>query len=623
MNCHHSAIRDSSVGLPKVRMRRSSMKALLPTFIGLVMINTAFLDTARCLRCQHTTHTEQHQRYWKPWIISGKSKLHSTTLKSTSEESIAESLISPQSITPKGTPVQKYGTPVGAVILPGSYIEAFHKECRKAFPEVKNLQFRGVEKYHEPAASQRNEGEATVAYKAIHVQTEVAASLLDGNAPSLIEFIRSKGGHFLPGIRMKRKERKEHWDQQRNQLPSKSHARFTFVELFAGVGGFRMGLEPIGGSCVLASERDEVACAFYRRHFGSQNKMEDCCSELIQGDVLDIVASDFPSTGFDLLTAGFPCQPFSARGKKKGLDDDGHRGQMYQELVRILMEEKPSFFLFENVVGLVTMDGGRRVVQHDEISNNNNNHRHDHDHSFEAGKTMEIVLEAFRSCGYKVEWHVVNCKHFCPQHRERVYFVGSLLELNCPDVVWENIYPKEQNDEATKMPLPLLRDFLEPDHSNCTYVQGCELTEQQWDMVQRKSGAESKEKALAKLGLKIDEPSAPTLISSYKTPASVSARFVTEEADGTLRHGSPLRPRFLTPKEFRSIMGFPETFEVTSPMEFAKRSREEGDGMVDGHVYKVLGNAVVPSVIEAIGREILRLMEEVEIKQTKVQETSS
>ena len=586
------------------------------------MINTAFLDTASSFRCQHNTILPRNPRR-----ISQKSKSHSTTFlqstlgphaKTKTKPTKAPLSLTPlESIIPEGTPMQEHGTPVGAVILPGPRIQAFFMECQEAFPEVKKIRFRGVENYHGPRETRTN-GNADVKYKAIHVQTEVAASLVDGNVPSLIEFIRLNGGHFLPGVRMKRKKLTSlRFEKSSSSSSTSRNSRFTFVELFAGVGGFRLGLEPIGGSCVLASERDEVACAFYRRHFGDKKNQKDFdCSELIEGDVLDVVSSDFPPNGFDLLTAGFPCQPFSARGKKKGLDDDGHRGQMYQELVRILMEERPSFFLFENVVGLVTMDGGRRVIPGGVFSKE----KYNIEHSFEAGRTMETVLEAFRSCGYKVEWQVVNCKHFCPQHRERVYFVGSKLEMDCPDVVWENIYRRRDDKDDKTM---LLRDFLEQDPSNSPYVKGCELSDQQWEMVKRKWKAKSEADALTKVSLKVDK-SAPTLISSYKTPASVSARFVTEEADGTLRHGNPLNPRFLTPIEFRRIMGFPDTFEVTSPMAATTSSNSKGgtNGIVDGHIYKVLGNAVVPSVIEAIGLEILRLMEVVETKTTTPLETS-
>ena len=113
----------------------------------------------------------------------------------------------------------------------------------------------------------------------------------------------------------------------------------------------------------------------YRRQFGSD--------DLVEGDMLDIVSDDFPSDGFDLLTAGFPCQPCSRRGNKKGLRDDGHRGQMYQELCRILMEQRPPYFLFENVVGLVTMDGGDATRVGDK-------------RVFKPGRVMDRILGAFR-----------------------------------------------------------------------------------------------------------------------------------------------------------------------------------------------------------------------------------
>ncbi len=556
------------------KRRRSALGSLL---LCPFMIKTAFLDKASSFCYSNTANIPI-----QPWRISqptttATTLLWSTTGLQTSETNHVESII------PKGTPKQEYGTPVGAVILPGPCIEDFYKKCKETFPEAKHLRFRKVENHQGSTETGQDNG----TFKAVHVQSEVAAALIDGDAPDLVAFIRLHGGHFLPGARIQREK------QNRPNPSPNSTANFTFVELFAGVGGFRLGLETLGGSCVLASERDAMASAFYRRHFGDHG-------ELVEGDILDVVSSDFPENGFDLLTAGFPCQPFSARGKKKGLDDDGHRGQMYQELVRILREEQPSFFLFENVVGLVTMDGGKRIVPHGVSSGE----KYSSEHTFEEGRTMKIILDAFRSCGYKVEWNVVNCKQFCPQHRERVYFVGSKLELNCPDVAWENIYPTHKTDK-------LLRDFLEEDPWNSPHVRGCELSDSQWEMVQRKCGAETAEDAFTKVGLQIDEPSSPTLISSYKTPASLSARFVTEEADGTLRDGNPRNPRFLTPVEFRRIMGFPDTFEVTSPMA-ASNVQEGSDGVVDGHIYKVLGNAVVPSVIEAIGREIVRLMDEVE-----------
>eukprot|EP00979_Chaetoceros_neogracilis_P004264 scaffold751_cov154-Chaetoceros_neogracile.AAC.5 len=489
-------------------------------------------------------------------------------------------------------PVQKYGTPVGVVVLPNKDIQPFRQAIQEALPHLKRIYYRGVD----PCISRDDE------FKQIHVQTEVAAAIVDGNA-HLVEFIRNCGGEFIPGARRKKGQRrarnlsmyldrKDDDDDGNTNASSnlddfaastsitaaeigiKKSPKFTFVELFAGIGGFRMGLEQIGGLCVLASEKDEVARAIYRRQFGSH--------DLVEGDMLDIVSEDFPPNGFDILTAGFPCQPFSSRGEQKGLDDDGHRGQMYQELVRILMEERPPYFLFENVVGLVTMEGGFASHSAGE-------------HIFKAGKVMERILEAFRDCGYKVEWQVVNSKHFVPQYRERVFFVGSLLELECPDMNWDNIYPPDHCK-----PL-VLREFLEKDYATSDAVAECEVSVRQWERIQQKYSDATK---TARLKV---EAYAPTLISSYRNPSSRSTRFVMEEVDGTLRHGEPLRPRYLTPRECCHIMGFPDNFDVSPPYE----------GEI-GHIYQVLGNAVVPPVIEAIGREMYRLMEQVESASKKM-----
>ena len=442
-----------------------------------------------------------------------------------------------------------------------------------------------------------NDGEG---FKDVHVQPDVAAAIMGGNV-QLIHYIQQCGGAFISGARQKRDRSQlsgsgKLLDLSNNDSEDDTIAlndenvdghvdensidndrpKFTFVELFAGIGGFRFGLEAIGGQCVLASERDEVACAIYRRQFGPE--------DLNEGDMLDLVSEDYPSNGFDLLTAGFPCQPFSVRGEQKGLDDDEHRGQMYQELVRTLMEERPKYFLFENVVGLLKMEGGEA------------SHRLGK-HVFKPGKVMNVILDAFRSCGYKVQWHVVNSKHFIPQHRERVYFFGSLLELDCPDMEWENIYPRVDTT-ADPIKRKALREYLEKDYATSADVAQSELSAQQWEMIKQKCNGD----ATFFLRLKVEEAYAPTLISSYRTPASISTRFVMEEADGTLRHGNPLLPRFLTPREFRRIMGFPSSFNV-SPITKDKKS---------GHIYQVMGNAVAPPVIEAIGREILLLMEQVE-----------
>jgi DNA (cytosine-5)-methyltransferase 1 len=163
-----------------------------------------------------------------------------------------------------------------------------------------------------------------------------------------------------------------------------------FVDLFAGIGGIRLGFEQamhdfgMACECVLSSEIDEHARATYQANFG----------EMPSGDIYKIDA--FPE--FDFLLAGFPCQPFSYAGKQKGFGDT--RGTLFFEIERLLNHHKPSGFLLENVPGLVSHDNGR---------------------------TFDTILNTLRSIGYSVEWRILNSSEFdVPQNRIRVYIVGTL-----------------------------------------------------------------------------------------------------------------------------------------------------------------------------------------------------
>jgi DNA (cytosine-5)-methyltransferase 1 len=161
-----------------------------------------------------------------------------------------------------------------------------------------------------------------------------------------------------------------------------------FVDLFAGIGGIRLGFEQalrdadIDSECVLSSEIDEHARKTYQMNFG----------ESPSGDIYQI--ETFPD--FDFLLAGFPCQPFSYAGKQKGFGDT--RGTLFFEIERLLKRYKPSGFLLENVLGLVSHDNGR---------------------------TFETILNNLKSIGYSVEWRILNSSDFdVPQNRVRVYIVG-------------------------------------------------------------------------------------------------------------------------------------------------------------------------------------------------------
>jgi len=449
-----------------------------------------------------------------------------------------------------------HGVPIGAIRINCTKVQDLRNLIVRTLEDPKVLCFRGTEKLEQGMIL-------------LHLPPSIATLFMDQHV-ELIHFLHLHEGVFLPGVRRPRPCQQPlsidipcvpPKQKKRNTGGTNNFSRFTFVELFAGIGGFRLGLELLGGNCILASELRPQATKIYRQYFGQDE-------HLVEGDILDLCDDEIPNE-FTILTGGFPCQPFSNRGMRRGLEDD--RGQLYQEMVRVLRTKRPPLFLFENVAGLVTMDGGSRGKREPGRMT-----------KFKPGAVMEKMLQAFRDCGYKVEWQIVNARHFVPQYRERVYFVGSRLELNCKDFTWESIYPKQKP--------PALIEILEPTSSPA--IAACELSPSQWEKVQ--SLDEAKEEKMLKLN-----DYAPTLISSYHKVGSFSNKYVGEERDGTLRDGlgGHSRPRFLTPRECCRIMGFPEDFPVPLPVDDA------------AHFYQGIGNAVVPAVITAIGEQMMMMYE--------------
>ena len=168
-----------------------------------------------------------------------------------------------------------------------------------------------------------------------------------------------------------------------------------FLDVFSGIGGFRMGLENAGHTCIGHIEKDKYALRSYKAIY-------DIKEDEYEGkDITEI--EDFTELrggGFELLTGGFPCQSFSIAGHRKGFDDI--RGTMFFYLAKILEQAKPSFFLFENVKGLLSHD---------------------------KGKTFETIINTLDALGYNTQWQLLNSKDFgVPQNRERVYITGYLRE---------------------------------------------------------------------------------------------------------------------------------------------------------------------------------------------------
>lgn len=196
---------------------------------------------------------------------------------------------------------------------------------------------------------------------------------------------------------------------------------FTFIDLFAGIGGIRLGFESVGGKCVFSSEFDEAACKTYEANFG----------EHPSGDITKIAASEIPD--FDILLGGFPCQAFSIIGKKEGFENETC-GTLFFEIERILKEKKPKAFMLENV---------RNLTAHDN------------------GNTFRVIKAHLEALGYNVYAKVLNALDYgVPQKRERIIIVGFL----------ENLFFRFPDPVADSQKLKLT-DILESDVDKKYFVR--------------------------------------------------------------------------------------------------------------------------------------------------------
>ncbi len=187
------------------------------------------------------------------------------------------------------------------------------------------------------------------------------------------------------------------------RFPAPENPTFKFIDLFAGIGGFRLGGQNNNGKCVFSSEWDKFAQQTYKSNFG----------EVPFGDITKIDADAIPN--HDVLFAGFPCQPFSYSGRNEGFKDKT-RGTLFFDILRILEAKKPKMFLLENVKGLK---------------------------SHNKGKTLETIIDSLTKLGYQLHWKILKSTDFgLPQMRERWYCVGSLEKIDF-------IFPKERKEQVT------------------------------------------------------------------------------------------------------------------------------------------------------------------------------
>ena len=291
------------------------------------------------------------------------------------------------------------------------------------------------------------------------------------------------------------------------EVPVRAKEQYTFIDLFAGIGGMHIAYDSAGARCVYSNEWNKYSQQTYYANFGIQP----------DDDITKVVAEDIPD--HDILVAGFPCQPFSIAGvsKKQSLGratgfEDKTQGTLFFDVCRILKAKRPKAFMLENVKNLCSHDRGR---------------------------TFKVIQESLAELNYKVFFQILDGKAYVPQHRERIVIVGFDMERYGEDIDFEfALEPSERQ--------PVMRDILETDIGD-KYT----LSDKLWVYLQNYA---AKHKAAGNgFGYGI----AP-LDGISRT---ISARYYKDGSEILIAQEGK-NPRRLTPRECARLQGFPDSFKI-------------------------------------------------------------
>lgn len=322
--------------------------------------------------------------------------------------------------------------------------------------------------------------------------------------------------------------------------------KFTFIDLFAGIGGFRLALERIGGKCVFSSEIDEHACKMYEANFGEN----PYC------DITKLDPKDLPD--FDILCGGFPCQSFSICGKQKGFIDST-RGTLFFDIVRILKEKKPKAFILENVKNLNTHDKGR---------------------------TLSVMMDTLNKLGYTVNYKVLNARNFnVPQNRDRIILIGNTKGVHFD-------FDKIQEHPAEPMSYYLDKkgkfDYL--DENEYTII------DDKYVKVQKESGLKFigyRNKPIRKAGVRPNTEHLSRVhrqINRIYSSDGTHPTIASQEKNGRYFIYDKGKVRKLTINECYRFFGFPEDFK-----KIGKESQ----------LYERIGNSICVNMVEEVGKEVI------------------
>lgn len=341
------------------------------------------------------------------------------------------------------------------------------------------------------------------------------------------------------------------WLEERAAAPTASKdAGFTFIDLFAGIGGLRTAFDTIGGRCVFTSEWDKYAQLTYQANHRDNRP--------IVGDITEVDVDDIPP--HDVLLAGFPCQPFSiagvskknALGRKHGFLDET-QGTLFFDVARVLKAKRPAAFLLENVKNLTSHDRGR---------------------------TFEVIRRTLEEdLGYSVHTRIIDARHFLPQHRERIVLVGFRASA---DFTWDDLV----------LPAPGVRKMSSILHPE----DGTEIAEADYTLGARAS-VNDKYTLSDKLWTYLQDYAAKHkaagngfgfgLVGPDDTCRTLSARYYKDGSEILISRGRRKNPRRLTPRECARLMGYPDTFRIP---------------VSDTQAYRQFGNSVAVPVFSEVAR---------------------
>jgi len=329
-----------------------------------------------------------------------------------------------------------------------------------------------------------------------------------------------------------------------------SDGAFTYIDLFAGIGGLRKAMESAGGRCVFTSEWDAFAQKTYHANFPDNRP--------IAGDIREVDAAAIPE--HDVLVAGFPCQPFSIAGvsKKNALGrlhgfQDETQGTLFFDVLRVLMHHRPAAFLLENVKNLKSHDKGR---------------------------TFEVIRRKLtEELGYTLHTRIIDAANFVPQHRERIVMVGfrentgfSYDDLVLPGRAgrgMRDVLHPENGSEAPESHFTVGPDAKVSDKYT--------LTDKLWQYLQ---GYAAKHKAAGN-GFGFG------LVDGDSISRTLSARYYKDGSEILVSRGPGNNPRRLTPRECARLMGYDDSFRIP---------------VSDTQAYKQFGNSVAVPVFAEVAR---------------------